>query len=104
MNTIDLLAIIPYYLELPTRILALTSGNAEGAAFDASFLRVMRLIRIARVLKVQVCACPRRIARTKSMLAMHRPSQTCLADFLIGNLDDSCDSSFGRFVADCHLQ
>ena len=45
MNIIDLIAIIPYYLELPARF-----GTTAGA--DLSWLRVVRLIRIARILKV----------------------------------------------------
>jgi len=46
MNIIDLVAIVPYYLELPARVGASAGGG------DLSWLRVVRLIRIARILKV----------------------------------------------------
>jgi len=56
MNIIDLLAIIPFYIELPLRISVMacrTSGEIDclRGGTDLSFLKVVRLIRIARILK-----------------------------------------------------
>jgi len=55
MNTIDLVAIIPYYVELGPRIEAMTGGGGgdeDSTDVSTQFLRVVRLIRIARVFKV----------------------------------------------------
>jgi len=57
MNVIDLLAIVPFYIELPMRIFVMSCHSSGALPCDAggtdfSFLKVVRLIRIARILKV----------------------------------------------------
>ncbi len=53
MNVIDLLAIVPYYIELPTRIelLGCSNHDCNVEQIDISFLLVMRLMRILRIFK-----------------------------------------------------
>ena len=51
MNVVDLVAIVPYYIELPARI-AVFNDEGGDAVGVPTFLRVARLVRVARILKV----------------------------------------------------
>eukprot|EP00965_Chrysotila_dentata_P202692 6181250-Pleurochrysis_carterae.AAC.1 len=70
MNAIDLAAILPFYAELPARVHAMSTGAADEQSVDASFLRVIRLVRIARILKA-IAAHERTHARVDALFYGH---------------------------------
>jgi hypothetical protein len=55
MNMIDLVAILPFYLEL---VLKAAAGGEEAEVPGLAVFRVVRLVRVFRLLKVGGCSLP----------------------------------------------
>jgi voltage-gated potassium channel Kch len=52
MNTVDLVAIVPFYVEILMQALASTAADGEAGGFSSQSLRAVRLVRVFRLFKI----------------------------------------------------